>query len=93
MEKVEEFIGRISTVYVLIGAILAAAGFNSIGIIDLTAVFSQETLDAINQVAGAVFMFIGYLKSKVVVATEGVVQAMSAKSKGSFALNPLKFSL
>ena len=93
MDKVQEFISKVSAAWVSIGLLITALGINNVGNIDLSELFSAESLDGLTAVAGAIITYIGYLKSKVIVATEAGVKAFSAGAKSAFAFNPFKFSV
>ena len=93
MDKIQDFISKVSAAWVSIGLLITALGISNVGNINLSELFSAESLEGLTAVAGAIITYIGYLKSKVIIATDAGVKAFSAGSKSSLAFNPFKFSI
>lgn len=89
---IQEYIKKVAVAYYAVGAVLMAIGINQLGPVLVGPLFSEETITALIEVLGAISIFVGYLKSNVIVEDTAELQSKVFK-KSSFAWNPLSFKL
>jgi hypothetical protein len=94
MDKVTEFINRVSTAWVTIGVLLLTVGFNNLGPVNLVELFGQDFLNATLELLGAVNIYIGFIKGRIITSADTLsTKSIDKINKSAFALNPFKCTL
>ena len=93
MTNLPEWVGKVTTSWVAVGTLLIVLSSQGAPLPEqVIDIFSQTFVDEVLKVTGSVITFAQFIRA-IFAAKEGEVQTLSASSKRSFALNPLKFTL
>lgn len=95
MGNLPPWVAKVTAAWVAIGTLLVVIGAQGVALPEqVTAIFSQEFVDATMQVVGAVLAYYQFVRG--IFATKepaGEVQILTAGKKRAFALNPFKLSV
>lgn len=92
MKDLPKWVLKVTTIWVAIGSLLMVTGSQGVTLPDfLPKLFSQELVDAVLQVIGAVITFVQFVRTMFVTnKLESDVQVLSVSDKRKFILNPFK---